>query len=233
MLRVVNLTKKFGNFVVLNDISFSIEENEILGLVGPNGSGKTTMFNIISGLLSPNSGKIFFGGREITKLPPNDICKLGIARTFQIPRLFENLSVEENIFLGALAKYDIEKAKEKTHEIMRFFGIEKLRETKARYLTSGDRKLVELSRALATQPKLLLIDEIFYGFNPTEVDSVLEFLNEILKMGITICIIEHRLKQIMKILDRVIVLCGGRIIANGKPEEICSNEEVIKHYLGS
>ncbi len=233
MLRVVNLTKKFGNFVVLNDISFSIEQNEIVGLIGPNGSGKTTMFNIISGLLPPNSGKIFFGGREITKLPPNDICKLGIARTFQIPRLFENLSVEENIFLGALAKYDIEEAREKTYEIMRFFGIEELRKTKAKYLTSGHRKLVELLRALATQPKLLLIDEIFYGFSPKEVDSVLEFLNEILKMRVTICMIEHSLRQVMKILDRVIVLCKGKIITNGTPEEVCSNKQVIKYYLGS
>ena len=249
MLKVVNVTKQFGGVVAIKDVSFNVKSMEIFALVGPNGAGKTTLFNIITGVLSPTSGHIYFKDEEITNLSPVKIVDFGIARTFQNIRLFSSMSVLENVLIGFEKSYNYnffealfrfprffkeEKIhKEKAMEILKFLGIEKYANQNAKALSYGNQRKVEIARALATEPDLLLLDEPAAGMNPKETD---ELANTVFKLREerekTILFIEHDMKFVQKIADRVMVLDYGKTIFEGKPALMMQDEAVIKAYLG-
>lgn len=236
LLVAESITKKFGGLVALKNVSFNVKKGEILGLIGPNGAGKTTLFNVISGLYSPSSGVIFFKGKNITGLKPHEICRLGIARTFQIVRPFNNLSVFENVYSAAIfgraAKNPSDVVK-KTVFLIDFVGLGKLRHKLAKELTLHERKMLELARALATGPDLLLIDEIMGGLTTGEMLETIKMISKIRdELGVTIIWVEHVMKAIMSLADRIIVLASGQVIAEGKPQEVANDPKVIDIYLG-
>lgn len=236
MLEVTDLTKRFGGLTALEKVSLKIEDKTIVGLIGPNGAGKTTLFNCISGIYRPTSGSIRFKGREITKLKPSSICKLGIGRTFQIIRVFPNQTVLQNVIAGALFGRDVQDLKEAREIAMQCLGFTELVDKKdilAKNLTLVERRMVELARALATGPKLLLLDELLAGLNPSEVSQATRLIRRIRdELGVTIFWIEHVMRAIMSATDYVIVLNFGKKIAEGRPSEIAKNEKVIQAYLG-
>jgi branched-chain amino acid transport system ATP-binding protein len=233
LLEVEGLTKYFGGLAALKNLNFNVEEGDLLGVIGPNGSGKTTAFNCITGFYPPTSGKVIFNGKNITNFPPYKICKMGIARTFQIPKPFPNLTVLENVMAGAIGVGEsISKAREKAEEILKFLGMEKLSNEVAKKLNVHGRKSLELARALATCPKLLLLDEVAAGLNPTELDTLMEYIKNIRKDGVTIIMVEHVMKTIMTLSERIIVLHHGEKIAEGAPKVIANNQKVIEAYLG-
>jgi len=236
LLRGESITKKFGGLLVLNGVSFEVNKGEIVGLIGPNGAGKTTLFNIISGVFPPTSGKIIFEGKDITGLKSHQICKLGIARTFQLVRPFSNMSVLENVLSGALfgrdGTIDLEKARERALSVLDFVGLRKM-DVLAKNLTLHEKKLLEIARALATNPKVLLIDEVMAGLNAIEIQDTMKLIRRIRdELGVTIIWIEHVMRAVMGLAERVIVLAYGRVIADGKPEEVANNPAVIDAYLG-
>jgi branched-chain amino acid transport system ATP-binding protein len=230
------ITKTFGGIVALKEVDFKIMTADIIGLIGPNGSGKTTLVNVVSGNYKPDSGNILFCGEDITKLKPEQICKKGIARTFQIPRPFPELTVLENVLIGALftgSTRNIKIAKQKAIDILKFVGFNSQQYyVKAGELTTVQIKRLELARALATTPKLLLLDEFYAGLTETEIDEAIELIKKIHEKKITLLIIEHIMRVIMNICHRIIVLHQGEKIAEGSPKEISSNEKVIEAYLG-
>lgn len=233
ILQVKNVTKKFGELIALNDLSFNVHKGELLGLIGPNGAGKTTLFNIITGFYKPDKGQIIFENKNITGLKPYKICEMGIARTFQIVQPFLNLSVIKNVMVGSfLRAKDRSTAEKIAMEWLNFLGLEKKKDFLAKELTLPELRKLELARALATSPKLLLIDEVVAGLTPTEVDEVIETIKKIWQSGITIVMVEHVMRAIMSISKRVIVLNYGIKIAEGSPEEVSKNKEVIMAYLG-
>jgi len=236
LLKGESITKKFGGLLVLKDVNFEVYRGEILGLIGPNGAGKTTLFNIISGLFPPTSGKIIFEGRDITGLKQHQICKLGIARTFQLIRPFNNMSVLENVMSGALFGRDgtvsMEKARERALFVLDFVGLKK-RDAPAKSLTLHEKKMLEIARALATNPKVLLIDEVMAGLNATEVEDTMKLIRKIRdELGVTVIWIEHVMRAVMSLAERIIVLAYGVVIAEGKPEEVANDQAVIEAYLG-
>jgi len=233
MLRIKNLNKSFGGLQVLLNINIKVPLNMITGLIGPNGAGKTTLFNVISGLIKPDSGEINFFDSDLTKLNPEKICKKGISRTFQFVKTFDNLTVEKNIATGALNRCkNLFEANKKTEEILNFFKITNLKQIKAKNLTLCERKRLEMARALATEPKLLLLDEVMCGLNPTEILEIMELIKEIHESGIGIFMIEHIMSAIMDLSDHIIVLNNGKKLIEGVGKEIANNPEVIKAYLG-
>ncbi|MFQ6084765.1 MAG: ABC transporter ATP-binding protein [Candidatus Bathyarchaeia archaeon] len=233
LLEVHNLTKRFGGLVAVNNVSFHIEEGEILGLIGPNGAGKTTLFNLITNLISPDSGTVKFDGTDITRLKPHEICRLGIARTFQIMRPFHDMSVFYNVLVGALCKTEsLDEAEEETSRVLDLIGLKNRGQVKARNLTAADLKFLEMARALATKPKLLLLDELVAGLNPVETEKALSLLKKIRDMGVTLCLVEHVMGAVMSVSNRIIVLNEGSVIAEGTPREISKNSHVIEVYLG-
>jgi branched-chain amino acid transport system ATP-binding protein len=236
LLKGESITKKFGGLLVLKDVNFEVYRGEILGLIGPNGAGKTTLFNIISGLFPPTSGKIIFEGRDITGLKQHQICKLGIARTFQLIRPFNNMSVLENVMSGALFGRDgtvsMEKARERALFVLDFVGLKK-RDVPAKSLTLHEKKMLEIARALATNPKVLLIDEVMAGLNATEIEDTMKLIRKIRdELGVTVIWIEHVMRAVMSLAERIIVLAYGVVIAEGKPEEVANDQAVIEAYLG-
>jgi branched-chain amino acid transport system ATP-binding protein len=236
LLKGESITKKFGGLLVLKDVNFEVYRGEILGLIGPNGAGKTTLFNIISGLFPPTSGKIIFEGRDITGLKQHQICKLGIARTFQLIRPFNNMSVLENVMSGALfgrgGTVSMEKARERALFVLDFVGLKK-RDVPAKSLTLHEKKMLEIARALATNPKVLLIDEVMAGLNATEIEDTMKLIRKIRdELGVTVIWIEHVMRAVMSLAERIIVLAYGVVIAEGKPEEVANDQAVIEAYLG-
>ena len=236
ILDVQSLKKKFGGLTATANVNFNIEQGEIVGLIGPNGAGKTTLFNLISGAITPDSGLITFKGKNIAGLKPYRICREGIARTFQSVKIFAKMSVFNHILIGYLFGDHKNKAScsssEEVAKILDFVGLSEMSENRAGDLTLANQKRLEVARALATQPELLLLDEVMAGLNPTEVAETMELVRKIREKGITVIMIEHVMKAIMEICDRVIVLHHGEKLAEGKPEEITQNKSVIEVYLG-
>ncbi len=228
--------KYFGGLAAVDRLDFSINQGEIVGLIGPNGAGKTTLFNLISGSLAPTAGMIRFKNENITGLRPYQICKKGIARTFQLVKLFGEMTALENSMLGFLfgtqTGADESKAKEAALELLDFVGLSTMGKVLGKELTVANQKRLEVARALATQPELLLLDEVMAGLTPAEVVQATELIRKIRDKGITIFMIEHVMKAMMDISDRIIVLHYGEKIAEGPPKEIAANTKVIEVYLG-
>jgi branched-chain amino acid transport system ATP-binding protein len=233
LLELTKLSKSFGGLQAVKGVDLEIHQDEIFGLIGPNGSGKTTIFNLISGALRPTGGSIKFREEEITHLKPHEICKRGIARTFQIARPFADVTVRKNVMIGALNKApDVSKAARITDEVLSITNLLDKKDANGKNLTIPERRRLELARSLATKPELLMLDEPMAGLNPTEIEEMSELLRQIRKMGITIFIIEHVLQAIMTLSNRIAVLNYGEKIAQGTPEEIGANHRVVEAYLG-
>jgi branched-chain amino acid transport system ATP-binding protein len=236
LLDVSHVSKRFGGLEVINDISFTIGEGEIVGLVGPNGSGKTTMFNMITGFLRPNSGQIIFNGKNITGAKPHKICRLGIGRTFQIVKPFKDMSVLDNVLVGHFFG-NIDECgsgpEEQCCRLLKTVDLIEKKDTKAKDLGLGELRALELCRTLATNPKLLLLDELLAGLNPKEIDDILVLIRHLKKeWGMSIFIVEHVMRAIMSVSDRVIVIHEGSKIFEGTPQEVSQSKEVIEAYLG-
>ena len=233
MLEVKNLTKDFGGLRAVDDLTISIEKGKILGLIGPNGAGKSTAFNCIAGVFPPSTGTIHFDGENTNGKKPWDLCKKGLARTFQIVKPFSSKSVLYNVTVGAFATTDKKNiAEEKALEVLRILNFDAKKDIRAGNLTIADRKRLEIARALATDPKLLLLDEVMAGLRPAEVDEMVEIIRGVRKRGVTIFVIEHIMRAIMALSDEIVVIHFGKKIAEGKPQEVAANENVIKAYLG-
>lgn len=235
-LQVEGLSKNFGGLRAVDGVDLTVESGEILGLIGPNGAGKTTLFNLISGTIKPSAGKVIFFGENISGQKPYTICRKGLVRTFQSCKIFPELTVFQNVILGAHfgapEKKSGEQAAKLTREILEFVGLAHLSEVPAGRLTLLDQKQVEVARALATQPKLLMLDEVMAGLNPTEVEAAMKLVQKIRDQGVTIIMIEHVMRAIMNICGRIVVLDHGKKVAEGSPEEISTNKKVIEIYLG-
>jgi branched-chain amino acid transport system ATP-binding protein len=230
------VTKHFGGLAAVSGVDFHVDQGEVVGLIGPNGAGKTTLFNLISGALVPKEGAIRFNGQNITGLKPHKICKMGLARTFQSVKVFANMPVLENVLLGSLfgtsnSMSSADAARE-AMGLLEFVGLSAMRMTPAKDLTLANQKRLEVARALATKPELLLLDELMAGLNPTEVAQAMELVTRIRDQGITIFMIEHVMKAIMSVCNRIVVLHHGKKIAEGTPQEIATSRTVVEVYLG-
>ena len=233
LLEIDRLTKDFGGLRAVDKLDLTIEDGMIFGLIGPNGAGKSTAFNCIAGLYSATSGRVVYKGDEITSLKPYDVCRRGIARTFQLVKPFPTKSVLKNVTVGGfLRSKNRNEAEEKALKVLEFVGLIDKKDVLGKSLTIADRKRLELARALATEPTLLLLDEVMAGLRPAEVEQVITIIRKINERGITIFLIEHIMQAIMSLSDLIVVIHYGKKIAEGKPEEIASNEQVIKAYLG-
>ena len=231
---VINkVSRFFGGLSALTNVSFEISKGDIVGLIGPNGAGKTTLFNVVNGFYEPSKGEVFFRGRTISGLKPHQICQKGIARTFQVVKPLQRMSVFDNVLASAFLRTASRgEATKLARDILQFTGLSEERDTLSKGLPLGMRKRLEIARALATQPELLLLDESFAGLNPTELNESIQIIRKIREKGITIMIIEHHMKVIMSISDRIVVLNYGEKIAEGTPQEIRHNPLVIEAYLG-
>ena len=233
MLKVADLTKKFGNLIAVNCASFEVIRGEIIGLIGPNGAGKTTLFNAISGLYKPEGGTITFKGMNITGWLPHKICKLGMSRTFQVTRAFTHMTVEDTVRVGAYNRYNEKNVQEKVDQVVKICDLTDIRKRVCSDLGLASLRKVELARALATEPEMLLLDEAGAGLNATELET---FMNLIKKLNqenkITFCVVEHVMQMVMGLCQQIVVLDSGEVIASGTPNQISTNARVIEAYLG-
>lgn len=248
LLEVKNLTKYFGGLAALNGVSFEVNKGEILGLIGPNGAGKSTLFNVVSGVFKPTAGSIIFEGESISRLRPNEIAKRGIIRTYQANILFPDLTAIENVMIGyhlqtkagffgflfnsATAREDDEKVKIEAIKILGYCGIASVQHELAKNLPHGHQRMLAIAMALAAKPKLLLLDEPVTGMNAEEVSNTVELVRKLKETGITVVIVEHTMKVVMNLCERIVVLRFGQKLAEGTPQQIQSNKDVIEAYLG-
>jgi branched-chain amino acid transport system ATP-binding protein len=233
-LVIKNLNKRFGGLRAVQDVTFTVRENETLALIGPNGAGKTTAFNLIMGFHRPDEGSVMAFGKEIVGLRPHDVCAQGLARTFQVAKPFGAMTVLDNVMTGAFLHHrSPDAAREKAREVIEFVGLSARETIAAKDLTTIDQRRLEMARALATQPKLLLLDEVMAGLNPSEVDQAVALIDKLSGRGLTIVIVEHLMRAIMAVAKHIVVLDHGQKIAEGNPKEVMANPEVIRAYLGS
>ena len=233
LLDARNITKAFGAFKAVDNASITVNQGEVLGLIGPNGAGKSTFFNCLTGDLAPTSGSVHFEGRDVTGMTPERRAALGIARTFQVPLTFESMSVLDNVMIGAFLHHaNAGVARAKARDVLDYVGLGALAEAPARSLGTPGRKRLEIARALASEPKVLLLDEAMAGLTPTEVRAGIELVRRIHATGTTLVIVEHIMDVIVSLAERVVVFHQGREIARGTPSEVTSNDQVIEAYLG-
>ena len=233
LLEVKNLSKNFGGLRAINGLNFHVAQGEIYGQIGPNGAGKTTAFNLITGFYRPDEGEIWFRGENLVGLKAFHICQRGICRTFQVAKPFRDLTVLRNVMMAAFLKTSsLKEAEERALSTLSFVKLSEKKNDYARSLNTIDQRRLELARALATQPKLLLLDEMMAGLNPREFEDAIALIRRVREQGITIIVVEHVIKAIMALSDRILVIHQGAKIAEGKPEEIVKNVKVIEAYLG-
>jgi branched-chain amino acid transport system ATP-binding protein len=233
-LVIKGLSKRFGGLRAVQDVSFTVKENETLALIGPNGAGKTTSFHLITGFHRADSGSVLAFGQEIAGLKPHDVCALGLARTFQVAKPFGAMTVLANVMTGAfLRDRHVAAARDRAREAIDFVGLSARANTAAKDLTTIDQRRLEMARALATQPRILLLDEVMAGLNPAEIDQAVALVGKLSARGLTIVIVEHVMRAIMAVAKHIVVLDHGQKIAEGSPKEIVENPEVIRAYLGS
>ncbi|HWK94428.1 MAG TPA: ABC transporter ATP-binding protein [Pseudolabrys sp.] len=235
LLEVQGVSKRFRGLLAVDKVSFEVPQGAIYAVIGPNGAGKTTLFNMIAGVFAPDGGAIDFAGEKIDGLPPNQVAQRGIGRTFQIVRPFPALTVEENVIVGALMKRtDVSAARAHAHEVLRRLDLYDKRAQRASSMTLPDRKRLEVARALATDPKLLLLDEVMAGLRPTETDRMVDILKELNRdSGLTILLIEHVMRAVMALAQHIVVLHHGANIAEGAPADVVRDKAVIDSYLGA
>jgi branched-chain amino acid transport system ATP-binding protein len=234
LLKIDNVTKTFGGLTAVDNVNLQLNQGEVLGLIGPNGAGKTTLFNVVSGTFRPDRGHVIFDDKDITGKSPHHVCRLGISRTFQIVKPFAGLNVVDNVMVGAFLRTNSRQyAAQRAREIVEYVGLGNQADVPAHSLTIAKRKRLELARALATEPKLLLLDEVMAGLTPTESSEIIEFIRKMRnELNITLLVIEHVMKVIMSLSDRIAVLHHGQLIAVGSPTSIASDPGVIEAYLG-
>ena len=233
VLTVEGLSKHFGGVQAVRDLSFQVRAGEILGVIGPNGSGKTTTFHLITGFHRPDHGTVTFLGQDITGLPAHEVCARGLCRTFQVARPFPDITVHRNVLMGALLRHPSPaEAALRASQVILQVGLEAHAETPAGSLTTIDQRRLEVARALATEPKLVLLDETMAGLNPTEVGEAIKLIATLRDRGLTVVVVEHVMRAVMSLSDRIVVLDQGAKIAEGKPKEIAENPRVIQAYLG-
>ena len=237
-LRVQGVGMRFGGLWALSDVSFEVERGSVVGLIGPNGSGKTTLMNIVSGVYKPTTGEVLYGGKRIADVPTHEVCHLGIARTFQVAKPFANLTVRENVAVGAMygrngAKRSTRASFERADALVEMVGLARVARHAASDLTIPDRKRLEVAKALALDPDVLLLDEVMAGLNATEVEEALQLLRDVNARGVTLIVVEHLMKAIVSISTTVVVLAEGKKIAQGAPSDVLASPQVIEAYLGS
>jgi branched-chain amino acid transport system ATP-binding protein len=233
MLALEHVTKRFGGLTAVRDVSLTVEAGDLLGIIGPNGAGKTTLFNVIAGYYRPEEGRVLFDGHDVTGRPAHAISRLGLTRTFQIVKPFGNLSVRDNVMIGALTRVGTTReARAEAERVIAVCGLQPHAAARARALPLGLRKRLEVARALATRPRLLLLDEVMAGLNPTELGGMIDLVRRLHTDGLTLIVIEHVMAAMMRLAQRIVMLHHGERLAEGTPREIVSNRRVIDAYLG-
>lgn len=228
-----SLTRRFGGLVALSDVNMTVSSGEILGIVGPNGAGKSTLFSLLAGLQKPTSGSIRLNGQAVTGRPPQEFVRQGVVKTFQSSRLFSDLSVVENVMVGGLVRFSKDEARVFANQLLRDLGISHLADRSSREINVSERVLVEIARALATQPKVLLLDEVMAPLDRGAVDALISLLQRLRDDHLTIILIEHHMPPLLRLIDRIIVLNFGKVIAEGDPVTVLRTPEVVEAYLGS